>query len=229
MTGVDDCAAIARRTHQETGDGFDRRLGCRQADAVEASTDERRQALDRDRQVAAPLVAGDRMDLVDDDRPSGFQHRAAGLRAEQQIKRFRRRDENMRRPAAHLLALAGGGVAGAHRGADLELGRALFAQCRANAAQRRVEIALDVVRQRLQRRDVDDLGFVAELTGRPLADQRVDRGEKRRQRLARAGRRRNQHVAAGLDGRPSGVLSRGRRREAAQEPCGDGGMERGDR
>ena len=58
------------------------------------------------------------------------------------------------------------------------------------------EVLLDVVAERLERRDVDDLRLVRKLAGDALAHQVVDRGEERSERLARTGRRRDQRVPA---------------------------------
>ena len=78
--------------------------------------------------------------------------------------------------------------------------RASSARMPASGASR---LSADVVRQRLQRRDVDDARLVGEAARRQaVAHQRVDRGEERGQRLARAGRRGDQRVPAGADRRP---------------------------
>src|SRR5262249_34436105 len=71
------------------------------------------------------------------------------------------------------------------------------------------EILLDVVVQRAQRRDVDDVDAVFELPLQPEPAQMVDGPEKRGQRLARAGRRDDQRVPAGGDRVPP--LARGTR------------------
>src|SRR5262249_56257479 len=89
------------------------------------------------------------------------------------------------------------------------------------------EVGLNVVRKGLERRDVDDLGFVLEAAVEPLPHQAVDGGEKGGERLARSGRGRNQHVPAGLEGRPSPRLRRRRRSKAALKPGGNGPMKQG--
>ena len=52
-------------------------------------------------------------------------------------------------------------------------------------AERDFQVLLDVVAQRLQRRDVEDFGPVVQLAGERFADQPINAGEKRGQRLAR--------------------------------------------
>ena len=90
-----------------------------------------------------------------------------------------------------------------------------------DAGQRRLEIAMDVVRQRLQRRHVDDLRRIGERRLETLAHQIVDRGEKGRERLARSRRRGDEGVAAGLDRGPRLGLRRRRRGETLGEPVRD--------
>jgi len=56
---------------------------------------------------------------------------------------------------AHAVAFARRRVAGAHPTADIDIRQTLRAQLVADARERRLEIAPDVVRQRLERRHVD--------------------------------------------------------------------------
>ena len=212
-------AAVRGGADEEMGDGVDRLLRRGKADALQAIAAERRQPLEREREMGAALVRRDGVDLVDDDRARGREHRAPGLGAEQNVERLRRRHQDVRRAAAHALALGRGRVAGADPGADLDVGKPAAAQPFADAGQRRLEVAVDVVRQRLERRDVDDLGRVGEPALEALPHQLVDRGQKGRQRLARAGRRGDQGVAAGLDRRPGFGLGGRRRGEAVGEPA----------
>ena len=55
-----------------------------------------------------------------------------------------------------------------------------------DARQRRLEVAMNVVRQRFERRNVDHLCRVWESALEPLPHQIVDRGKKGRKRLARS-------------------------------------------
>ena len=124
------------------------------------------------------------------------------------------------------LPFARGRVTRADPGADRDLGQASRAKFLRDPRKRQFQVAPDVVRQRLEGRDVDDLRFVRQFRVQPLADKPVDGGEERGQRLARAGRRGKQHVPSGRDGRPCLRLRRRRRREGAVEPGPDDGMER---
>jgi hypothetical protein len=192
-------------------------LGVRQA--------QRLQPLQRQRQVAAALARGNGVDLVDDHAAHRREHLAARGRAQQHIERLRRGHQNVRRPAQALLALALRRVAGAHGGADVDVGQAQCRQLGADARERRVEVQADVVRQRLQRRHVDHRGFVLQPAGRQAPPhQVVQRREEGRERLARAGGRGHQRVAPGPDRRPCRGLRGGGAGEGSKEPLGDGGV-----
>ena len=202
-------------------DRFDRILRGGEADALQAVAAQSREPLQRQSEMRAALVRRDRVDFVDDHGPGVREHRAPGLRAEQHVKRFRRRHQDVRRAAAHPLALGGGRVARSDPGADFDIRKPAPAQSLADAGQRRLEIPMDVVRQRLERRDVDDLRRVGERRLEALPHQIVDRGQKGRERLARSRRRGDQRVAAGLDRGPRFGLRRRRRGEALGEPARD--------
>ena len=59
----------------------------------------------------------------------------------------------------------------------------------AHAVQRLLEIEADVVGERLQRRNVQDRDFVAEMVARRIEHEAVDRPHEGGERLAAAGRR----------------------------------------
>ena len=79
-----------------------------------------------------------------------------------------RRHHDVRRCAPHARALGLRRVAGAHHGADRHIGQAERRELVADALERRLEIAMDVVRQRLQRRDVDDARLIRQRAREPL-------------------------------------------------------------
>ena len=137
---------------------------------------------------------------------------------EHQVERLGRRDEDVGRVAAHGGPLALRRVAGAH--GDRHVG--------ADAAQRRAEVALDVVGQRLQRRDVDEARPALAL-GQRIGRQAVERPQERGERLARSGGRRDEDVIARRDGRPRLLLRRRRLRERGLEPVTNAGCEGGQR
>src|SRR5437879_4929434 len=88
--------------------------------------------------------------------------------------------------AFELTAIAWWGIAGSDRHGDRRPLQSQPLGLEGDAAQRRLQVAFDVDRQRLQRRDVEDaapLGFC----GHRLVRQLVDAPEERRQRLATAG------------------------------------------
>ena len=71
------------------------------------------------------LGSDQRVHFVHDYGLRGAQHLPAARRGEQQIERFRRSDEDVRRVRQHFLPFIGGGVARAHRHAQLRPGDAL--------------------------------------------------------------------------------------------------------
>ena len=76
-------------------------------------------------------------------------------------------------------------VAGAHRDANLGKRLAGGLEPLAQLGERPLEISLDVVVQRLERRDVEDVHRVGERLVAAVDDQLVQLPEKRRERLAR--------------------------------------------
>ncbi len=213
--------AVRSGAGEEIGDGANWILRGGEADALQAVAAESREPLEREREMGAALVRRDGVDLVDDHRPGGLQHRAPGLRAEQDVERFRRRHQDVRRPAAHPVAFGGGRVACPDPGPDLDIGEPALSELIADAGERGFEVAMDVVRQRLQRRHVDDLRRVGEWAFESLSHEIVDRRHERRERLARSRRRGDEGVAAGLDRRPRFGLRGGRRGESLGEPVRD--------
>ena len=224
MSRIDDRRLFSRPSFcrladKEMSNRADRVLRRGEADAQQPVAAERAKAFERQGEVGAALVRRDRVDFVDDHRARMRQHLAPGLGAKQDVERFRRRHQDMRRTAAHPLAFGGGRVARAHPGADLDIGQAGLPQLFPDAGQRRLEVAMNVVRQGLEGRDIDHLGRVGQTSFETLPDQIIDRRKECGERLARAGRGRDQRMAARFDCGPGLGLGSGRRRECLGEPC----------
>ena len=202
VTFVDHGALRVRRAREERGQSVDRLRRGRNPDARRRRRAQRIEPLERQREMRAALVARDRMDFVDDHRAHRAQHLAAGLRREQDVERFGRRDEDVRRRAAHARPLALRRVASAHGRAYRRVAEHLRRKLAADAVERRAQVLLDVVRQRLERRDVEHLRLVAQRAGRGLLRELVDHAQERRERLARARRRADQRVRPGRESRP---------------------------
>ena len=116
-------------------------------------------------------------------------------------------------------------IAGPHgRGDPRRAQPGLFGQA-VNARARLREVLVDVGAERLERRHVDDADLVRQRRRVTLFEQRVDGGEERRQRLARAGGRGDQRVPAGGDRVPAAQLRGGRLADFGREPLTDDGME----
>ena len=84
VAGIDDGAvgtgaAVRSRSDQKTRDLLDRLLRGGEADALQPVAAQRRQALERDRQMGAALVGRQCVDLVDDHGAGGREHGAARI------------------------------------------------------------------------------------------------------------------------------------------------------
>jgi hypothetical protein len=110
-------------------------------------------------------------------------------------------------------------------GTDLSIGQTAPPQFRTNAGERRLQVALNVVGKRFERRDIDHLGRVGEPALDTITDQIIDRRKKCRERLAGAGWCGDQGMTAGLDRWLGLRLSGGRLDKVANEPLRDRGME----
>jgi hypothetical protein len=145
------------------------------------------------------------------------------LAGEQQVERLRCRDEDVGRVALHPSPLDGGGVARAQK-------RRRWRWCLeaealggvADAGQRCTEVPIDVMGERLERRDVED-STARTGGGFRVAEEGIDRGEEGRQRLSGSGRGVDERVPSGRDGRPAEALGFRRRAERSLEPCSGGG------
>ena len=140
-------------------------------------------------------------------------------RGDQDVGRLRAGSARARWPACRRCGCAIAGVV--HRDA-------LRLRDVGDAGQRRAQVALDVDRQRLERRDVE---HAAALLGRRrrLEHQPVEAPEKRGQRLAAAGRREDQRGLAARDRRPSELLRLASARETRGEPLAHGGVKQVER
>ena len=154
---------------------------------------------------------------------------ATAVGGQQDVQRLGRGDQDVRRTLQHLAPLFRQRVAGADGGANLRHQEAAFAGQRKDLAERAFEVFLDVVAQRLQRRDVENFGGVAQIAGECLAHQAIDANEKGRERLAGAGGSGDQRGAAGEDLRPALLLGLGRRTKALDKPLGHEWMRPGKR
>jgi hypothetical protein len=205
---------------EKPGHLVDRLLGGRQADALQPPAADMVQALERQREVRAAPRLEHGMDLVHDHHARALQHGARALRGEQQVQRLGRGDEDVRRRFQHRRALVLRRVAGAHGRGDFD-----FRAKRVNFAARLGQILVDVGRQRLERRNVDDAHFVGQAGLQAFSEKAVDRGEKGGKGLPGARGRRNQRMLAAPDSAPAFELGGGGLAETAFPPALQDGME----
>ena len=160
--------------------------------------------------MGAAFIRRNGVDFIDDDGPDRLQYSAAFLCRQEDVERLRRGDEDMRRPFEHLLALRHRRVAGADQYTEFRHQEPGRQRGVADFSEWLLEIFLDVVAERFQRRDVEHLRMVIEFTREGLLEEVIDAGEKGGERLAGTGRRSNQNISPRLNGRPSLNLDIGR-------------------
>ena len=133
----------------------------RQTDTLHILLGELVKAFQAQRQVCAPLRAGDGVDLVDDDGVDVAQ-RPARLRGQHEVQRFRGGDEDVRRGSQQLSPLGLRGVTGTHTDAhrsDVGVGGVVGRRGGAgDTRQRHLQVALDIHTEGLQWGDVEDPG-----------------------------------------------------------------------
>ena len=188
---------------EEAPDLLERVLRGRQPDPLHVALGLLGQPLQRDREVRAALGLRHGVDLVHD-HLLGPREDLPRLAREHEVERLGRGDEDVGRVAHHVAPVLLRRVARAD--ADLHVG--------ADPAQRRAQVLLHVVGERLERRDVDEPGALRA----GLGDEPVERPQEGGERLARPGRSRDQRVRARGDRRPGPRLGRRRLGEGPSEP-----------
>src|SRR5271157_2971041 len=138
------------------GDFFNWLLRSREANAHRRTMRQRFQTLQRESQMSATFIVGYSMNLVDNHGLDITQDRSALLRRQQDVQRLRRGHENVRRPLQHGPPLVHERIASADRSANLRHEEAALARHLQNLSKWYFEILLDIVAQRLQRRDVEN-------------------------------------------------------------------------
>src|SRR4029450_1213592 len=108
---------------------------------------------------------------------------------------------------------------------DLRAGQPRRGGGRAQLAQRLIQVAPHVIGQRLQRRDIEDVGAGLRPALHGASEEAIETGEEGGERLAGAGRRGEEHIAAGGDQGPGLRLYRGGLPESSPEPLVDYRME----
>jgi hypothetical protein len=235
--GVDDLdLSIRSDAAEERRDPLERALRGAEADALRRLRGfvvlrrppaEVLEAFQGQGQVRAALGPGDGVDLVDDD-VLDTREDLPGLARQQEVQAFRRGDQDVGRVAGQVATSVGGGIAGADPDRDVGCGLAEALRGERDAGERRAEVALHVVRERLERRHVQDADAAAVLARglrAGLGDEAVEGPEERGERLAAAGGRMDERVPAVRDRVPAAVLRLRRLLERAPEPLAHGRAE----
>ena len=166
--------------------------------------------------MGAALGGRDGMDLVDYEPTHRGEDPPCGA-GEDEVERLRRRDEDVGRVPLHGAANFGWRVAGADGGKDFGRHSAPGFDLVTDPHQRRAQVAIDVVSEGLQRRYIKD-ATPLRLGRGGFRRQAIEAPEKGGQRLAAAGRRGHENVAAGRDFTPAALLNRGGFRESRAKP-----------
>ena len=178
-----------------------RSLRGRQPDALRRAGRDLLEPLEGQGEVGPALGRGEGVDLVDDHRLDADE-RLRGGRRQHQVQALGCRDQQVRRAPDEALAVARGGVAGAHGdlGRDDGLADALGGE--GDAGERSPQVLLDVEREGPEGRDVEDPGPARPVLERWARDERVDGRQERGERLAAARRGADEGVLARRDRRP---------------------------
>jgi hypothetical protein len=105
VPAVDDRGPRSAGSHQQVGRRLDRLHRRREADTDGRTFGHGLEPFERKREMRAPLVAGQGVDLVDDDRLHGGEGGPGALGGQVQVEGFRRGDEQVRGAADHHLPL----------------------------------------------------------------------------------------------------------------------------
>ena len=195
-------AAVGSAAAEEASDRLQWALRGGQPDALGRPVGQLLEPLERDCQVGPSLAAGHGVDLVDDDPPHGVED-LARLRGEHEVEGLGRGDEDVWRSALHPGPICARRVPGSEERLELgEVGFTLASGGMADPRQGRPQVAVDVVCERLEGRDVQDPAAVGP-DGHRLVQEPVDGVEEGRQRLAGAGGGVDERVASAGDGVPS--------------------------
>ncbi len=179
--------------------------------------------------MRAALGARHRMDLVDNDRARTAEHPASAHTRQQNVQRLGRRDQDVRSLAQHPGARRRRRVARAHPDSDLREFLPLRFEARAQLGERLLEVALHVVAERLERRDVENLDGVRKRRLESAHDELVQLPHERRERFSCPRWSEDQRMLAARDRRPPQPLRLARRPESFGKPRANDRMERGER
>src|SRR5215510_5877858 len=128
--------------------------------------------------MRAAFITNERMNFIDDQGPGRAEHISAAVAGQQKIERFGSGHDNVRRPARHLRAVGWRSVTGSDERANFELRQSHLPQLCLNTFERLLQIALDVIAERFERRDVDDLSSIFKSTLDSLTYEIIDGREK---------------------------------------------------
>ena len=209
---------------QLLGEHIDRLLRGRKPDALQRVLLQRFQSFHAQGEMRPAPVRDHRVDFIHNQRAHRGEHFATRRRCQQQVKRFRCGDKNVRRFFGDRLAFRGRRVARAHFGANMDIAALARLEGLADSRKWFEEIFVDVIAQRLEGRHIEHSRFVRQRPGQPLPEQGIERTQESRESFSRARGCRDERVAAGLNRGPTLLVRTGRRSELLFEPPRNDGM-----
>src|SRR5712692_2500549 len=170
------------------------------------------------------LVPGHSVDLIDNHALCLFKNVPAPPCSQKNKQRFRGGDQDVWWPPNHQLSLAAWRIAGADSCADRRQLYPLRLSQRQDAGKGVLEGLLNIVSQRLERRDVNDIDFLFEPFLDGSANQTINRPKKGCKGFSRSGRRGYEGIPSLRDIFPALLLRRGGSTEPFREPLPHKGM-----
>src|SRR2546426_8651496 len=178
---------------------LDRRNGGAQADPDEISPGLLAETLQANRQQRTALRGADLVNLVEDDPLDVREVFPELRRAQDDRDALRRCDEDMRRVADLPLSFLRRGVPGSDTDPDEWVRLALFLRQLRELTKRFLEVAIDVVRESLEGRNVQAIDPILEFAPELFRVQLVDDGQERGERLAAPRRRGDEDALPRVD------------------------------
>ena len=192
------------------------------SDALEPPPSEMLEPFDGQREMRAALRRNDGVNFINDNRLDGAQQ-LTRVRSQQKVQRLGRRDENIRRMAQKPRALVSRRISRANRDTRNVVRNSQPLRRLRNSHKRSAQVALNVYRESLDGRDINDAAALR-FARRRRKHQPVNAPQKRRERFPRSGGRENQRGIAARYRRPAKRLRPRERGKHRTEPLAHSGF-----
>src|SRR5579883_186649 len=194
---------------EKLSDFFDRADSGGEADFLERAAGQSFETRNGESEMRASFVAGDGVNLVEDQSFHGAQHFASAFRSKKYVQRFGRGDENVRRFFAHRGSFGLRRISGADGGPDGGEMQASGSGQTGDSLKGDVEIFVNVVAQGFERRYIEYFGSGWKLIAAGFFNQLIERDEERGKCFPGSGGRGDKNVVTGANFGPSEALGFG--------------------